>query len=70
MLGASASYVMYDVTFTLYAQNLTDEKGSGGGIPSELQHFDTGVYEGWYGNANFEYIAQPRSIGLAVNYNF
>lgn len=70
LIGASAAYVMENLTFTLYVKNLTDEKASTGGMPCTLRCNDTGAYEGWYGNGNFEYIAQPRTIGLVATYEF
>lgn len=65
IFGASLSYIVEDWTATLYAQNLTNSSGTGGGIPCSFYCNDNGVFEGWYGNANIEYIAQPRTVGLS-----
>jgi iron complex outermembrane receptor protein len=73
MTNASVSYIYDDSwTFTLYGKNLTDEAGTTGAQPCATRCTDHrgGVYEGWYGNANIEYISQPRTFGLSANYEF
>ena len=32
--------------------------------------YDTGAFEGWYGNGNRQFIVQPRTIGLKIGYRF
>ncbi len=55
---------------TLYGKNLTNEEGVTGAFPSSYWSYDTGTFEGWYGNGNRQFITQPRTIGLSVGYNF
>ena len=51
-------------------KNLGDEEGVTGSFPSSYFSYDTGVFEGWYGNSNRQMITQPRTIGLSASYHF
>lgn len=54
----------------LYIKNLGDEQGVTGSYPAAYMSTDTGTFENYYGNNQREYIATPRTIGLALKYNF
>lgn len=54
----------------LFVKNLGDEQGVTGNYPSAYMSTDTGTFENYYGNNQREYIATPRTIGLALKYNF
>jgi len=59
-----------DWAASLYIKNLGDERGVTGNYPSHYMSTDTGTFENYYGNNQREYIATPRTIGLALKYNF
>jgi iron complex outermembrane receptor protein len=54
----------------LYVKNIGDEQAVTGNYPSAYMSTDTGTFENYYGNNQREYIATPRTIGLALKYNF
>jgi len=54
----------------LYVKNISDEQAVTGNYPSAYMSTDTGTFENYYGNNQREYIATPRTIGLALKYNF
>lgn len=70
LVGASASLQSDDWTVSLYAKNLTNEKGVTGSFPSAHWSYDTGVFEDWYGNGNRQMITQPRTLGISASYRF
>lgn len=53
-----------------YVKNLGDEQGVTGNYPAAYMSTDTGTFENYYGNNQREYIATPRTIGLALKYSF
>jgi len=72
LLNASAS-LFFDsgLSVTVYGTNLSNEEGITSAQPSSAGTFDAGVIDNdWYGNRNFRYISQPRTIGLRVGYSF
>jgi len=54
----------------LFVKNLGDEQAVTGNYPSAYMSTDTGTFENYYGNNQREYIATPRTIGLALKYSF
>jgi len=54
----------------LFVKNIGDEQAVTGNYPSAYMSTDTGTFENYYGNNQREYIATPRTIGLALKYNF
>lgn len=54
----------------LFVKNIGDEQAVTGNYPSAYMSSDTNVFENYYGNNQREYIATPRTIGLALKYNF
>jgi outer membrane receptor protein involved in Fe transport len=68
--SASLALVMDRWDVTLWGKNLTDEEGVTGSFPTGYWSYDTGAFEGWYGNGNRQMITQPRTIGLTASYNF
>jgi len=54
----------------LYVKNIGDEQAVTGNYPASYMSTDTGVFENYYGNNQREYIATPRTIGLALKYDF
>ena len=55
---------------SLFVKNLGDDQGVTGNYPSAYMSTDTGTFENYFGNNQREYIATPRTIGLALKYNF
>ena len=55
---------------SLYVKNLGNSKAITGNYPSAYMSTDTGIFENYYGNNQREYLATPRTIGLALKYNF
>ncbi|MBE9538928.1 MAG: TonB-dependent receptor [Proteobacteria bacterium] len=68
--NGSIALVSQNWDITLYGKNLGDEEGVTGSFPSSHWSYDTGVFEGWYGNGNRQMITQPRTIGLSASYHF
>ena len=68
--SGSIALVNQNWDITLYGKNLGNEEGVTGAFPSSYLSYDTGVFEGWYGNANRQMITQPRTIGLSASYHF
>ena len=55
---------------SLYVKNLNDDQAVTGNYPSHYMSTDTGIFENYFGNNQREYLATPRTIGLALKYNF
>ena len=55
---------------TLYVKNLGDEQGVTGNYPSAYMSTDTAVFENYFGNNQRQYLATPRTIGVALRYDF
>ena len=53
-----------------FVKNIGDEQAVTGNYPSAYMSTDTGTFENYYGNNQRDYIATPRTIGLALKYNF
>ena len=70
LLGATASLVADNWRATLYLKNLTDEAAPTGAFSSSDWSYDTGTFESWYGNGNRQFIVQPRTIGIKIQYGF
>ena len=70
LIGASVSLVSGRWRATLYGRNLTDEAAPSGSFPASNWSYDTGIFEGWYGNGNRQFIVQPTSFGLKLGYRF
>ncbi len=70
LVNASASLVADNWTVTLYGKNLGNEEGVTGSFPTAYFGTDTGINEGWKGNANRQMISQPRTIGITAAYKF
>ncbi len=68
--NASVSLVGGQWNLTLYGKNLADEAGVTGAFPSSHWSYDTGAFEGWYGNGNRQMIVQPRTLGFNASYRF
>jgi hypothetical protein len=47
-----------------------DEQAITGNYPAAYMSTDTNIFEGYYGNKQRRYIAAPRTIGVALKYNF
>jgi len=54
----------------LFVKNATNEQAVTGNYPAAYMSTDTGTFENYYGNNQREYIATPRTVGLALKYNF
>jgi len=54
----------------LFVKNIGDEQAVTGNYPSPYMSSDTNVFEGFYGNNQRQYIATPRTIGVALKYFF
>jgi len=59
-----------DWSAALYVKNIGDEQAVTGNYPAAYMSTDTGTFENYYGNNQRDYIATPRTIGLALKYNF
>ena len=70
LIGANLSLVADNWNVMLYGKNLGDEAAPTGGFASSNWSYDTGVFENWYGNGNRQFIVQPQTIGLRLQYNF
>jgi len=72
MLNASAGITMDNgLSVHLYANNISDEKGITAAQPPAAGTNDAGAIDNnWYGSRSFQYIAQPRTLGLRLAYNF
>jgi len=70
LLSASATLFVDNWRFTVFGKNLGDEEAVTGAFPSSYWSYDTGVFENWYGNGNRYMIAQPRTLGASVTYQF
>ena len=53
-----------------FVKNIGDEQAVTGNYPAAYMSTDTGTFENYYGNNQREYIATPRTIGVALKYNF
>ena len=54
----------------LFVKNLGNNQAITGNYPSAYMSTDTGTFENYYGNNQRQYLATPRTIGLALKYNF
>lgn len=70
LFGASVSLTSGPWRVTLYGRNLGDEAAPSGAFPATDWSYDTGIFEGWYGNGNRQFIVQPRTFGLKLGYRF
>jgi len=70
LLGGSITVAKGPWRVALYGRNLTDEEAPTGGFAQSNWSYDTGIFEGWYGNGNRQFIVQPRTIGLKLGYSF
>ncbi len=55
---------------TFFVKNIGDEQAVTGNYPAAYMSTDTNNFENYYGNNQRQYIATPRTIGLALKYNF
>lgn len=55
---------------SLFIKNIGDEQAVTGNYPAAYMSSDTNVFENFYGNNQRQYIATPRTIGLALKYFF
>ena len=55
---------------SLYVKNIGNDQAITGNYPSAYMSTDTGTFENYYGNNQRQYLATPRTIGLALKYNF
>jgi len=70
LLGANATLAAENWNAMLYIRNAGDEGAPSGSFPEAHFGADTGIFESWYGNANRQFIVQPRTIGLRFTYEF
>jgi iron complex outermembrane receptor protein len=68
--NASATLSGESWSAALFIKNLGDEQAITGNYPAAYMSTDTNIFEGYYGNNQRQYIATPRTIGLALKYNF
>jgi len=68
--NASATLANESWVASLFIKNISDEQGVTGNYPSAYMAEDTGTFEGYFGNNQRQYIATPRTIGMALKYNF
>lgn len=68
--NASATVGDDNWTASLYVKNIGDDQAVTGSYPSAYMSTDTGTFENYYGNNQRQYIATPRTIGVALKYNF
>lgn len=54
----------------LFVKNIGDEQAVTGNYPAAYMSTDTGIFENYYGNNQRQYIATPRTIGVALKYSF
>jgi iron complex outermembrane receptor protein len=54
----------------LFIKNIGDEQAVTGNYPAAYMSSDTNVFENFYGNNQRQYIATPRTIGVALKYFF
>jgi outer membrane receptor protein involved in Fe transport len=57
-------------TASLYVKNIGNDQAVTGSYPSAYMSTDTGTFENYFGNNQRQYLATPRTIGLALKYNF
>ena len=55
---------------SLFVKNLSNSQAITGNYPSAYMSTDTGIFENYFGNNQRQYLATPRTIGLALKYNF
>jgi len=68
--NASATLGDDNWTASLYVKNLGDDQAVTGSYPAAYMSTDTGTFENYFGNNQRQYLATPRTIGLALKYNF
>jgi hypothetical protein len=54
----------------LFVKNIGDEQAVTGNYPAAYMSSDTNTFENFYGNNQRQYIATPRTIGVALKYFF
>jgi iron complex outermembrane receptor protein len=67
-LGISSMIAAVKWNATFYVKNLLNDEGVTGGFLEE--HMGTDPTQNYYGNGSKVFISQPRTIGVAVSYNF
>ena len=55
---------------SLFMKNITDEQGTTASFPEAFTGIDSGTFENFYANTSRRYVVTPRTIGLALKYNF
>jgi outer membrane receptor protein involved in Fe transport len=70
LIGGNVTLVADNWNAMLYIRNAGDEAGASGGFPEAEFGPDGGIFENWYGNANRQFIVQPRTVGLKFTYEF
>jgi outer membrane receptor protein involved in Fe transport len=68
--NASATLGSDNWSAALFIKNIGDEQAVTGSYPSAYMSTDTSIFENYYGNNQRQYLATPRTIGLALKYNF
>ncbi len=68
--NASATLGSDNWSASLFIKNIGDEQAVTGNYPSAYMSTDTSIFENYYGNNQRQYIATPRTIGLALKYHF
>jgi hypothetical protein len=67
-IGATLSNESWSAS--LYVKNIGNDQAITGNYPSAYMSTDTGTFENYYGNNQRQYLATPRTVGLALKYNF
>jgi outer membrane receptor protein involved in Fe transport len=68
LVSASVALIMEDWTISLYAKNITNEKGTVATYKEEYMTSDPA--NGFYGTGQKDFITTPRTITLSASYNF
>ena len=68
LISASVALIMEDWTISLYAKNITNEKGTVATYKEEYMTSDPSM--GVYGSGQKDFITTPRTITLSASYNF
>lgn len=67
-IGATLSNESWSAS--LYVKNIGNDQAITGNYPAAYMSTDTGTFENYYGNNQRQYLATPRTVGLALKYNF
>ena len=67
-VGATLSNESWSAS--LYVKNIGNDQAITGNYPTAYMSTDTGTFENYYGNNQRQYLATPRTVGLALKYNF